>query len=32
MNDKWLDFAIKIQAIAQAGLEYYSINLNIKVI
>lgn len=22
MNDKWLDFAIRIQSIAQAGLEY----------
>lgn len=22
MNDKWLDFAIRIQSIAQAGLQY----------
>ena len=22
MNDKWIDFAIRIQSIAQAGLQY----------
>ncbi|WP_347562368.1 NUDIX hydrolase N-terminal domain-containing protein [Clostridium sp. BSD2780061688st1 E8] len=22
MNDKWLDFAVRIQGIAQAGLQY----------
>ena len=30
MNDKWLDFAIRIQSIAQAGLQYGKDNFDIE--
>ena len=27
MNDKWVEFAIRIQSIAQAGLQYGKMNM-----